>query len=139
MVKQRRPRGFIGRRVYQLLHAPKPVFRAVFANVSVATLLTLIYLVYDLQVDRALRSGGDLSGVFGGRDLRTEAAALLVLGTVIFGSLITYLIVPQPRADGKGTERSGWSAVLGLFASFPVAYIALVIESQFLKPLFAQL
>jgi hypothetical protein len=116
MVKQRRPRGFIGRRVYQLLHAPKPVFRAVFANVSVATLLTLIYLVYDLQVDRALRSGGDLSGVFGGRDLRTEAAALLVLGTVIFGSLITYLIVPQPRADGKGTERSGWSAVLGLFA-----------------------
>jgi hypothetical protein len=29
--------------------------------------------------------------------------------------------------------------VLGLFASFPVAYIALVIESQFLKPLFAQL
>jgi hypothetical protein len=63
----------------------------------------------------------------------------LVLGTVVFGSLITYLIVPQPRADGKGTERSGWSAVLGLFASFPVAYIALVIESQFLKPLFAQL
>jgi hypothetical protein len=29
--------------------------------------------------------------------------------------------------------------VLGLFASFPVAYIALVIESQFLKPLFAHL
>jgi hypothetical protein len=27
--------------------------------------------------------------------------------------------------------------VLGLFASFPVAYIALVIESQFLKPLFS--
>ena len=139
MAKQRRPRGFIGRRVYQLLHAPKPVFRAVFANVSVATLFTLIYLIYDLQVDRALRSGGDLSGVFGGRDLRTEAAALLVLGTVIFGSLITYLIVPQPRANGNGTERSGWSAVLGFFASLPVAYLALVIESQFLKPLFAQL
>jgi hypothetical protein len=58
---------------------------------------------------------------------------------VIFGSLITYLIVPQPRANGNGTERSGWSAVLGFFASLPVAYIALVIESQFLKPLFAQL
>jgi hypothetical protein len=139
MAKSRQPRGFIGRRIYQLLHAPKPVFRAVFSNVSIATLLTLAYLLYDLQVERALRSGADLSGVIGGRDLRTEAAALLVLGTVIFGSLITYLIVPQPRADGKGTERSGWSAVLGLFASFPVAYIALVIESQFLKPLFAQL
>ena len=137
MAKSRRPRGFIGRRIYQLLHAPKPVFRAVFSNVSVAALFTLVYLVYDLQVERALRNGADLSGVFGGRDLRTEAAALLVLGTVIFGSLITYIVVPQPRADGAGTERSGWSAVLGFFASLPVAYIALVIESQFLKPLFA--
>jgi hypothetical protein len=135
MAKSRQPRGFIGRRIYQLLHAPKPVFRAVFSNVS--ALLTVAYLLYDLQVERALRSGADLSSVIGGRDLRTEAAALLVLGTVVFGSLITYLIVPQPRADGKGTERSGWSAVLGLFASFPVAYIALVIESQFLKPLFS--
>jgi hypothetical protein len=139
MAKSRQPRGFIGRRIYQLLHAPKPVFRAVFSNVSIAALLTVAYLLYDLQVERALRSGADLSSVIGGRDLRTEAAALLVLGTVVFGSLITYLIVPQPRADGNGTERSGWSAVLGLFASFPVAYIALVIESQFLKPLFAQL
>jgi len=60
----------------------------------------------------------------------SEAAALLVLCTVIFGSLITYLIVPQPRANGNGTERSGWSAVLGFFASLPVAYIALVIESH---------
>jgi hypothetical protein len=139
MAELRRSRGFIGRRIYQLLHAPKPVFRAVFSNVSVAALLTLAYLLYDLQVERALRSGSDLSGVFGGRDLRTEAAGLLVLGTVVFGSLITYLIVPQPRASGTGMERSGWSAVLGFFASLPVAYIALVIESQFLKPLFAQL
>ena len=137
MAKQRRPRGFIGRRIYQLLHAPKPVVRAVFSNVSVAAFLTFAYLLYDLQVERALRSGADLSGVFGGRDLRTEAAALLVIGTVIFGSLITYLIVPQPRANGNGSERSGWSAVLGFFASLPVAYIALVIESQFLKPLFS--
>lgn len=139
MAKAPRPRGFIGRRIYQLMHAPKPVFRAVFANVSIAALLTVGYLLYDLQVERALRSGASLSGVIGGKDLRTEAAALLVLGTVIFGSLLTYLIVPQPRARGVGTERSGWSAVLGFFASLPVAYLALVIESQFLKPLFAQL
>ena len=139
MGEPRRPRGFVGRRIYQLLHAPRPVFRAVFSNVSVAALLTFAYLLYDLQVERALRSGADLGTVVGGGDLRTEAAALLVMGTVLFGSFITYLIVPQPRADGKGTERSGWSAVLGFFASLPVAYIALVIESQFLKPLFAQL
>ncbi|MEI6155927.1 MAG: hypothetical protein WCP88_01835 [bacterium] len=138
MAKARQPRGFIGRRIYQLLHAPKPVFRAVFSNVSIAALLTYVYLLYDLQVETALRNGADLSGVIGGRDLRTEAAALLVLGTVIFGSLMTYVIVPQPRPDGKGTARSGWSAVLGFFASLPVAYIALVIESQFLKPLFAR-
>lgn len=139
MANPPRPRGFIGRRLYQLMHAPKPVFRAVFANVSVATLLTCAYLLYDLQVERALRSGADLGSVIGGSDLRTEAAALLVLGTVIFGSLLTYVIVPQPRAGGSGSERSGWSALLGFFASLPVAYIALVIESQLLKPLFVQL
>lgn len=139
MANPPRPRGFIGRRLYQLMHAPKPVFRAVFANVSIATLLTCAYLLYDLQVERALRSGADLGSVIGGSDLRTEAAALLVLGTVIFGSLLTYVIVPQPRADGSGSERSGWSALLGFFASLPVAYIALVIESQLLKPLFVQL
>jgi len=32
-------------------------------------------------------------------------------------------------------QRSGWSAALGLFASLPIAYLALVVESQFLKPL----
>lgn len=134
-----RPRGFFGRRIFQLRHAPKPVFRAVFANVSVATLLTLAYLVYDLQVERMIRSGADLGALVGGRDLRTEAAALVVIGTVIVGSALTYLIVPQPRANGVGSERSGWSALLGLFASLPVAYIALVVESQLLKPLFAGL
>lgn len=139
MANSPRPRGFIGRRLYQLMHAPKPVFRAVFANVSIATLLTCAYLLYDLQVERALRSGADLRSVIGGSDLRTEAAALLVLGTVIFGSLLTYVIVPQPRAGRSGSERSGWSALLGFFASLPVAYIALVIESQLLKPLFVQL
>jgi hypothetical protein len=63
MAKSRRPRGFIGRRIYQLLHAPKPVFRAVFSNVSVAALLTIAYLLYDLQVDRALRNGALLHTV----------------------------------------------------------------------------
>jgi hypothetical protein len=58
----------------------------------------------------------------------------VVLCTATFGSLLTYLIVPQPSADGTFTTRSGWSALLGLFASLPIAYIGLVIESQFLKP-----
>ncbi len=99
----------------------------------------LAYLAYDLHVEHALMQGVAPALIFGGGDLRTEAAALLVLGTVIFGSLLTYVIVPQPSADGTGSGRSGWSALLGLFASLPIAYIALVIESQFLKPLLLSL
>ena len=66
-------------------------------------------------------------------DARTEAAALVVLGTVLAGSLLTYIVVPQSRADGS-LGRSGWSAALGFFASLPMSYTALVIESQLLKP-----
>lgn len=123
-----RPRGFIARRIFELRHAPRPVFRAVLANGITTTVFTLAYLVYDVQVERAVRSGDVV------HDARTEAAALVVLGTVLAGSLLTYLVVPQPRGDG-GSGRSGWSAALGFFASLPMAYIALVIESQVLKPL----
>lgn len=122
------PRGFVGRRIYQLRHAPRPVFRAVLANGVTSTLLTLAYLAYDVQIERDLRDGIAV------HDARTEFAAFVVLGTMLAGSLLTYLIVPQPRRDG-GSGRSGWSAALGLFASAPMAYIALVIESQLLKPL----
>jgi hypothetical protein len=31
--------------------------------------------------------------------------------------------------------RTGWSAVLGLFAAAPIAYLVLVVVSQVLKPL----
>ena len=130
-----RPRGFFGKRLYQLQHAPRPVFRAVLASGGSALIYTLIYLAYDLQVERALRDGTSLLNLFGGADLRAEAAALLVLFTVVSGSVMTYLIVPQPTGDGRAVQRSGWSAALGLFASLPIAYLALVVESQFLKPL----
>jgi hypothetical protein len=130
----RAPRGFIGKRLYQLQHAPRPVFRAVLASGGSGLVFMLIYLAYDLHVERALISGVAPSLLAGGGDLRTEVAALVVLCTATFGSLLTYLIVPQPSADGTFTTRSGWSALLGLFASLPIAYIGLVIESQFLKP-----
>jgi len=134
MRSNRAPRGFIGKRLYQLQHAPRPVFRAVLASGGSGLVFILIYLAYDLHVERALISGVAPSLIAGGGDLRTEAAALVVLCTATFGSLLTYLIVPQPSADGTFTTRSGWSALLGLFASLPIAYIGLVIESQFLKP-----
>ena len=124
----RPPRGFFARRIFQLQHAPRPVFRAVLANGITSSILTVAYLIYDVQVEHAIRSGGAVN------DARTEAAALVVLGTVVAGSLLTYLVVPQPRADGS-VGRSGWSAALGFFASLPMAYTALVVESQLLKPL----
>ena len=135
MSGRRAPRGFFGKRLYQLQHAPRPVFRAVLASGGSGLVFMLIYLTYDLHVERALMDGVSPSLIVGGGDLRTEAAALVVLCTSTFGSLLTYLIVPQPSADGTTTTRSGWSALLGLFASLPIAYIGLVIESQFLKPL----
>ena len=135
MQQRRGPRGFIGKRLYQLQHAPRPVFRAVLASGASALIYTVIYLAYDLQVERAIRNGTSPLNLLGGADLRAEAAALLVIFTVVSGSLMTYLIVPQPTADGRSTQRSGWSAALGLFASLPIAYLALVVESQFLKPL----
>ena len=98
------------------------------ANGITSSILTVAYLIYDVQVEHAIRSGGAVN------DARTEAAALVVLGTVVAGSLLTYLVVPQPRADGS-VGRSGWSAALGFFASLPMAYTALVVESQLLKPL----
>ena len=133
--REGRTRGFFGKRLYQLRHAPRPVFRAVLASAGGAFVYTLLYLAYDLHVERALRDGLEPIALFGGTDVRTEAAALLVILTVATGSMLTYLIVPQPTPDGQTTRRSGWSAALGLFASVPIAYLALVIESQMLKPL----
>jgi hypothetical protein len=140
MSAPRGPRGFFGKRLYQLQHAPRPVFRAVVASGGSGLLFTLIYLIYDLHVERALIDGRLPSQIFGGGDMRTEAAALVVLCTAICGTLLTYLIVPQPSVSGATTVgattvRSGWSALLGFFASLPIAYLALVVESQFLKPL----
>jgi hypothetical protein len=131
----RAPRGFVGKRIYQMQHAPRPIFRAVAASAGSGACFMFVYLVYDLHVERALAAGLAPALIFGGGDLRTEAAALMVLCTALFGSVLTYVAVPQPNASGSTATRSGWSALLGLFASLPIAYIALVIESQFLKPL----
>jgi hypothetical protein len=51
------------------------------------------------------------------------------------GSLITYLVVPQPTGSGSVARRSGWSAALGLFAAVPVAYLVLVAVVQVVRPL----
>lgn len=111
----------------QFRNAPRPVVRAVGANLAVAAVLGIVYLAYDVALTRGAQlPGGDLRALFVAVDV------LLVLG---LGSLITYLIVPLPRGSGDQVTRTGWSAALGLFAAAPIAYLVLVAVSQVLKPL----
>ena len=70
-----------------------------------------------------------------GGDLRTLAVLVFVLIVLVAGSLLTYLVVPQPTGSGNVRRRSRWSAALGLFAAVPIAYLVLVVEGQILRPL----
>lgn len=111
----------------QFRNAPTPVVRAVASSLSVAVVLGLAYLAYDVALTRgALLPGGDL---------RTLAVAIFVVVVLVAGSWITYLVVPQPARGGRPGGRSGWSAALGLFAAVPIAYLVLVVLIQVLKPL----
>jgi hypothetical protein len=101
--------------------------RAVGSSLVVATILGLLYLGYDV----ALTRGATLPG----GDLRFAAAALDVLLVLVFGSVVTWLIVPLPRGSGSRAVRTTWSAALGLLAAIPIAYLVLVLVSQVLKPL----
>jgi hypothetical protein len=111
----------------QFRNAPRPVVRAVLASLSVAIVLGLGYLVYDV----ALRRGAALPG----GDLRTLYLALDVAIVLVVGSVVTWLVVPQPRGSGTATTRSAWSAALGFFAAVPVCYLVLVVIVQVLEPL----
>ena len=111
----------------QFRGAPRPVVRAVAASLSVAIVLALLYLVYDVALSR----GAQLPG----GDLRTLAVAVYVLLVLVVGSVVTWLIVPQPTGSGTVARRTGWSAALGFFAAVPIAYLVLVVAVQVLKPL----
>jgi hypothetical protein len=93
----------------------------------IAAILGIAYLAYDVALSR----GATLPG----GDLRFAAASLDVLLVLVFGSFVTWLIVPLPRGSGTRSVRTPWSAALGFFAAIPIAYLALVIASQVLKPL----
>lgn len=112
----------------QFRNAPTPVVRAVVSSLSVAIVLGLAYLAYDVAVTR----GAELPG----GDLRTLAVAAFIVIVLVAGTWITWLVVPQPARAARPGERSGWSAALGFFAAVPIAYIVLVVVVQVLKPLF---
>lgn len=121
-------RGWFDIRWRQFRRAPTPVVRAVVSSVVVAAVLGILLLVYDLALD----AGADLPG----GDLRVLAGFAFVAAVAILGSWLTYLLVPQP---GRPGVRSKWSAALGLFAALPIAYLALVLLFQVVKPVLAAL
>jgi hypothetical protein len=120
-------RSWLAVRWRQFRNPPRPVIRAVAASLTAGTVLALAYLAYDV----ALTRGAQLPG----GDLRILAVAIVVAGTLLVGTVVTWLIVPLPRGSGLATTRSGWSAALGFFAAVPVAYLVLVVAVQILRPL----
>ena len=82
--------------------------------------------VYDIALSRgAALPGGDL------RLLALVAYTVLVL---VIGSLVTYLVVPQPTGSGTVRRRSAWSAALGFFAAVPIAWLVMVVALQVVRP-----
>lgn len=112
----------------QFRHAPRPIVRAVAASLSIAIALAIAYLAYDLALSR----GAALPG----GDLRTLALAGYVTVVLVGGSVITWLVVPQPTGGGSVARRSAWSAALGFFAAVPIAYLVMVVTVQLIRPLF---
>jgi hypothetical protein len=121
-------RSWVEVRWRQFRHAPRPIVRAVAASLSVAVVLAAAYLAYDVALSR----GATLPG----GDLRTLAITGYVLAVLVAGSVITWLIVPQPTGSGSIARRSPWSAALGFFAAVPIAYLVLVVAVQVIRPLF---
>ena len=121
------PRSWAEVRWRQFRHAPRPVVRAVAASLSVAVVLAVAYLAYDIALGRG--------AVLPGGDLRTLAVAAYVVLVLSMGSLVTFLVVPQPTGSGTTVRRSAWSAALGFFAAVPIAYLVLVVAVQVVRPL----
>lgn len=111
----------------QFRRAPRPVVRAVAASLSVAIVLAVLYLVYDVALDRG--------AVLPGGDLRTLAVTVYVVLVLTLGALITYIVVPQPTGSGTIVRRARWSAALGFFAAVPIAYLVMVVAVQVIRPL----
>ena len=111
----------------QFRNAPRPVVRAVLSSLIVAIVLGTAYLVYDVAISR----GANLPG----GDLRVAAVTLYIAVVLLSGSLVTYLVVPQPTGSGARSTRTPWSAALGFFAAVPICYLVLVVAVQVMKPL----
>ena len=127
-----RQRGFFEVRWRQFRKAPRPVVRAVASSLVIAVVLGVAFEAYDIALD----SGAHLPG----GDLRIGFLALYVVLVLAVGSFVTWLIVPLPSGAARTrTTRTGWSAMLGLFAAVPIAYLVLVLLHEILKPILTHL
>ena len=111
----------------QFRRAPRPVVRAVAVSLSAAVVLAIGFLAYDVALTRG--------AVLPGGDLRTLAVALYVVLVLVIGSVVTYLVVPQPTGSGTVVRRNGWSAALGFFAAVPIAWLVMIVAVQVIRPL----
>jgi hypothetical protein len=124
-----RRRGAVEVRWRQFRNAPRPVVRAVLSSLVVAIALGLGYLAYDVALSRGARLPGG--------DLRILFVTLYVVVVLVAGSVVTWLVVPQPTGSGTRIVRSPWSAALGLFAAVPIAYLVMIVIVQVVRPLLA--
>ena len=122
-----RPRSWAEIRWRQFRNAPRPVVRAVLSSLVVAVILALSYVAYDVALSR----GAALPG----GDLRVLALAGYALAVLVVGTVVTYLVVPQPTGSGTVRRRSAWSAALGFFAAVPIAWLVMIAAIQILRPL----
>lgn len=122
-----RERSWLEVRWRRARNPPPPVLRAVIANLAVAVVGGAALLAADFLAARGL--------VALGNDLRTLLVAVYVVVVMVAGSTLTYLWVELPTGASGVRRRSGWSALLGLFASVPIAYLSLVVIFQILRPL----
>lgn len=110
-------RSWLEVRWRQLRNPPPPVLRAVLANLAVAAL------------------GGAALFAYAKLNPTATLAPLIVLYValvILSGSVLTYLWVELPTGASGVRRRSIWAALLGFFASVPIAYLALVLVFQVL-------
>ena len=111
----------------QFQNAPRPIVRAVSSSLVVAVVLAISYLAYDVALTRGMSLPGG--------DLRVLAVAVYAVVVLVAGSVVTWLVVPQPTGSGTVRRRTGWSAALGFFAAVPIAWLVMIAASQIIRPL----
>jgi hypothetical protein len=122
------PRSWAEIRWRQFRNAPRPIVRAVLSSLIIALALAAGYVAYDLALSRGARLPGG--------DLRLLALTAYLVAVLLAGTVITYLIVPQPAGSRTVRRRSVWSAALGFFAAVPIAWLVMVVALQLIRPMF---